>query len=54
MATCTMALPENLLDVLRGGTLTEERARMIYEQGPEAVVFALLIQAKRIALLLVH
>lgn len=49
MATCTTALPENLLDVLRGGTLTEEQARMIYEQGPEAVVFALLIQAKRIA-----
>jgi len=40
MATCTSALPASLLDVLRQGTLTEERARMIYEQGPEAVLFA--------------
>jgi len=49
MATCTSALRGSLLDVLRQGTLTEEQARMIYAQGPEAVVFALLIQAKRIA-----
>lgn len=49
METCTSALSGNLLDVLRQGTLTEEQARMIYELGPEAVVFALLIQAKRIA-----
>jgi hypothetical protein len=49
MATCTAALPESLLDVLRSGTLTEEQARMIYEHGREAVVFALLVQAKRIA-----
>jgi transposase len=49
MATCTSALPASLLDVLRQGTLTEEQARMIYGQGPEAVVFALLVQAKRIA-----
>lgn len=49
MATCTSALAGSLLDVLRQGTLTEEQARMIYAQGPEAVVFALLIQAKRIA-----
>ena len=49
MATCVSALPASLLDVLRRGTLTEEQARMIYQQGPEAVVFALLIQAKRIA-----
>ena len=40
MATCTSALPASLLDVLRQGTLTEEQARMIYEQGPEAVLFA--------------
>jgi transposase len=49
MATCTSALPASLLDVLRQGTLTEEQARMIYQQGPGAVVFALLMQAKRIA-----
>ena len=41
-------MPGNLLDVLRGGALSEEQARMIYQQGPEAVVFALLTQAKRI------
>ncbi len=49
MATCVSALPASLLDVLRQGTLTEEQARRIYQQGLEAVVFALLIQAKRIA-----
>ena len=49
MATCTSALPASLRDVLRQGTLTEEPARMIYKQGPEAVVLALLMQAKRIA-----
>ena len=49
MATCTPALPASFLDVLRQGTLTEEQARTIYQQGLEAVVFALLIQAKRIA-----
>jgi transposase len=49
MATCKAALPGNLLDVLRGGSLTEEQARMIYAQGPEAVVFALLELTKRLA-----
>jgi transposase len=49
MATCTSAFPASLLDVLRQGTLTEEQARMIYEQGPEAVVFALLELAKQLA-----
>jgi transposase len=49
MATCTAALPVNLLDVLRGGVLTEEQARTIYAQGPEAVVFALLELSKRLA-----
>jgi transposase len=48
MATSTAVLPENLLAVLRGGTLTEEQARMIYAQGPEAVVFALLALTKRL------
>jgi transposase len=49
MATCKSALPGNLLDVLRDGALSEEQARMIYEQGPEAVVFALLELTKRLA-----
>ena len=42
MATCKSALPGNLLDVLRSGSLSEEQAQRIYEQGQEAVVFALL------------
>jgi transposase len=49
MVTCKSALPRNLLDVLRDGSLTEEQARMIYDQGPEAVVFALLQLTKRLA-----
>lgn len=49
MPTCVSALPASLLDVLRQGTLTEEQARMIYERGPEAVVFALLELTKRLA-----
>ena len=49
MATCSSVLPGNLLDVLRNGVLSEEQARMIYEQGPEAVVFALLELTKRLA-----
>jgi transposase len=49
MPTCVTALPPSLLDVLRQGTLTEEQARMIYAEGPGAVVFALLTQAKQIA-----
>ena len=48
MATCTAALPESLLDVLRGGMLDEEQAREIYAQGPEAVVFALLELTKQL------
>jgi hypothetical protein len=40
MATGTSALPASLLDVLRQGTLTEEQAWMIDEQGPEAVLLA--------------
>ena len=49
MATCESVLTGNLLDVLRSGSLSEEQARMIYEQGPEAVVFALLELTKRLA-----
>ena len=32
-----------------GPQLTAEQARMIYDQGPDAVVFALLTLAKRLA-----
>lgn len=48
MATCKSGLPGNLLEVLRGGVLSEEQAQIIYEQGREAVVFALLALAKRL------
>lgn len=41
-------MPGNLLDVLRSGSLSEEQAQTIYEQGREAVVFALLELAKRL------
>ena len=37
------------LRALLGPELTAEQARLIYEQGPEAVVFALLTLAKRLA-----
>jgi transposase len=49
MATCTGVLPEDLLDVLRRGALTEEQARAICAEGQEAVVFALLLLSKRVA-----
>lgn len=49
MATCSSALPGSLPEALRQGTLTEEQARIIYAQGPEAVVFALLELTKRLA-----
>jgi len=49
MATCTKVLPESLLDVLRRGVLTEEQAQTIFQQGREAVVFALLELTKELA-----
>jgi transposase len=39
-------LPEDILDALRGGTLTEEQARAICALGQEATVFALLLLSK--------
>lgn len=48
MATCKSALPGSLVDVLRSGSLSEEQAQTIYEQGREAVVFALLELTKRL------
>jgi len=49
MATCTGDLPEDILDVLRGGVLTAEQAKAICAQGQEAAVFALLLLSKRLA-----
>src|SRR3954464_7807831 len=49
----TTAAPDILdtesLQALLGPQLTAEQARMIYDQGPDAVVFALLTLAKRAA-----
>lgn len=39
----------SVLDIPLGSALTEERARAIYAQGEEAVVFALLTQAQMLA-----
>jgi transposase len=49
MATCTKVLSESLLGVLRRGALTEEHAHTIFQQGQEAVVFALLELTKQLA-----
>src|SRR5512143_603589 len=42
-------LDTGALQALLGPQLTAEQARMIYDQGPEAVVFALLTLARRAA-----
>jgi transposase len=47
--TGTDTLDTASLQALLGPQLTAEQARLIYEQGPEAVVFALLTLAKRLA-----
>src|SRR5512147_53427 len=49
MATATEVLDTASLLALLGPELTAEQARLIYEQGSEAVVFALLTLAKRLA-----
>jgi hypothetical protein len=49
MATRTLTLAGNLADVLRGGPLSEEQSLTIYQQGREAVVFALLELSKQLA-----
>ena len=49
MATCTGVLPDDILDVLRRGALTEEQARAICAEGQDAVVFALLELTKQLA-----
>jgi transposase len=45
----TDTLDTTSLQALLGPQLTEEQARLIYEQGPDAVVFALLSLAKQLA-----
>jgi hypothetical protein len=49
MATCAEVLNESTLDILRGATLTEERARAIFALGEEAVIFALLELTKQLS-----
>src|SRR5215217_1527559 len=50
MATAASdTLDTDSLQALLGPQLTAEQARMIYDQGPDAVVFALLTLAKRAA-----
>ncbi len=49
MLTGTEALDTAALEAMLGPALTAEQARQIYEQGPEAVVFALLALATRLA-----
>lgn len=49
MVTGTKALDRTALEAVLGPELTAEQARRIYEQGAEAVVFALLVLAKRAA-----
>jgi transposase len=49
MSHGTEARPITALEVNLGRTLTAAEAQLIYEQGPEAVVFALLQMAKMLA-----
>ena len=50
MSAGTETLDTTALEALLGPQLTAEQARLIYAQGPEAVVFALLSLAKRLAM----
>jgi len=49
MATCKEVPFDDVLDVLRGGPLSEEQARTIVAQGAEVAVFAILELSKRLA-----
>jgi len=49
MATETLTIPKALGAALRDASLSEKQAEAIYEQGKEAVVFALLELSKRLA-----
>ena len=49
MSTCAKSAARSTWDVLRRGELTEAQARILFRQGEEAVVFALLELTKRLA-----
>ena len=49
MTRCTEALPESTRELLGGAALTEAQAGAIFEQGREAVIFALLELTKQLA-----
>lgn len=49
MGKCLSVLDGSTLAALESGSLSKEQALEIYHQGPEAVVFALLELAKRVA-----
>lgn len=49
MSSCAEAIAKATRDVLRAGWLSQEQAEAIYEQGKEAVVFALLELTKQLA-----
>ena len=49
MATETLTIPNAVIAALHNASLSEEQARELYRQGEEAVVFALLELAKRLA-----
>jgi transposase len=49
MRTGTEVLPESTRELLRGAALTEAQAGAIFEQGREAVIFALLELTKQLA-----
>ena len=50
MASCMeKVVPESMLEVLQRAALTEEQAKAIFEQGRDAVVFALLELSKQLA-----
>ncbi len=49
MASCAKLSARSTLETLRSGELTEAQARSLFQQGEEAVVFALLEMSKRLA-----
>ena len=49
MASCAKLSARSTLETLRSGELTEAQLRSLFQQGEEAVVFALLEMSKRLA-----
>ena len=47
--TATKILPQQLMQVLGAGMVSQEQTRTIYAYGPEAVVFALLMLCQHLA-----